>query len=899
MAIDPIQFQGFTERQGFDPIKLPDPNPFLRENLGTIDASLRNLEQGNLANMKAKADAYSRDLAQLADFSQTLQGFLGTAAQIYDKKAEASANALYYEDLASQENDIATLDEGERILQEGNNLTSKAAVAANRNGAPYSVSKRIAELGGLKGHYYRVKATQDIAAKYSDFYDEARRTDEREITFGPNGQYKVKINETDPTEVEESAIRAYLREQYMEQFAGISRGMIAKYAFPTMRQVDESRATANADRIALRDSERERMEALEQYQESKDNPAAFQVLLDTYSRTVFQTQEGKVVSLQYGGAWKQLQTDLLTLAKAGQYVDLEGLVADMVNPDTGKKYMDDPVYSTKIKAIQIEINKAQSEAYRTSESNGQVQFQITLDKMIAALPPVPTDSHYQAAYDEANKVAQAYNIVPDFSKLNHHKANYGQTALQIKHKIQTYRQLQQAGLLDPSDLALEPAEVQEQFKEAAEYQQKLRDSERGYKLGDEKLKHLIVNNDYIKAAPDATGTAAPFMLQHVQALLRSRTDALVKTEEFNDKPYDAMLVAYQEIEKEVLAGRTNESSIYYVNKDGYVNFLPQRLKQLGPNPGLAANKRLIRINRLAQDQGKSILENEQSLSSILDKDTLVKAAEGWGRPGYRMDPAISYLAKKLELSEFNVIHRARETFGLPEIPALKQLAVRSENASPDLRRTLARIADGSISQNQLRRNLSTRDLPVRSAFQAVQPAQVLQPIDSPNHPFFVSIGVNEGTRTANGGYTKNWSGHIDPGDRHNNRGTVSGGRGKPNQTPEQVDKEWMAVLAREQAKYSNQVSRFATQGTDMYNTIMFNILDLRVQAPEAVPDFVKRIPQILAEGATPQVIGRLRAEAFINPRTGRLEASGFNNDMNRLQADQTRRAGNFRIAGGS
>jgi hypothetical protein len=44
MAIDPIQFQGFTERQGFDPIKVPDPNPFLRENLGTIDASLRNLE---------------------------------------------------------------------------------------------------------------------------------------------------------------------------------------------------------------------------------------------------------------------------------------------------------------------------------------------------------------------------------------------------------------------------------------------------------------------------------------------------------------------------------------------------------------------------------------------------------------------------------------------------------------------------------------------------------------------------------------------------------------------------------------------------------------------------------------------------------------------------------------
>ena len=106
-------------------------------------------------------------------------------------------------------------------------------------------------------------------------------------------------------------------------------------------------------------------------------------------------------------------------------------------------------------------------------------------------------------------------------------------------------------------------------------------------------------------------------------------------------------------------------------------------------------------------------------------------------------------------------------------------------------------------------------------------------------------------------------------------------------------------MSEEQARRDRAVSRFVPRGTDMYNTIMFNILDLRVQAPLTIDDFIKRIPTIIAEGATPEVIGRLRAESFINPRTGRLEASGFNNDMNRLRADQTRRAGNFRITGGS
>ena len=896
MAIDPIQFQGFTERQGFDPIKVPDPNPFLRENLGTIDASLRNLEQGNLANMKAKADAYSRDLTQLADFSQTLQGFLGTAAQIYDKKAEASANALYYEDLTSQENDIATLDEGERILQEGDGVTSKAAVAANRNGAPYSVSKRIAELGGLKGHYYRVKATQDIAAKYSDFYDEARRTDEREITFGPNGQYKVKINEAEPTEVEESAIRAYLREQYMEQFAGISRGMIAKYAFPTMRQVDESRATANADRIALRDSERERIEALEIFQQTAaTNPGALQKYLDTVSRTVVQDKNGKVVSLQYGGSWKQMQNDMLTLAKAGKYVDLEGMVADMVNPDTGKKYMDDPMYSTKIKAIQTEIRKTQQEAFNDSQTNGVMQVRLAEQQIVSALPEVPTEADYQAGEEALNEVARRNNVVVDYKLLTDHRSKYGQTALEVKAKMQMYKMQQKAGLLDPADLLTEPPEIQQAFLESAKAQKQLREDAGGYDAVDKEFKALVLQHPFIREAnaTGASGGNSNLVYDHVMALHKQRTNELIGTPEYADNPVAASIQAFKELKQEVTAGLTDPNSIYYVSKDGFENFLNRKVNL---DSVTKANRRLIDINAEAQTTGKAVLENEAILDRLIGKDTFVRAADGWGKPGYKMDPSILYLADQLQVSPLNVIHRGRQTFGMEELSSLRQLSDTHENASPDLKKAINRILSGNINQNHLRR-VTTRDWPVRPTFTVAQtPEGNFGGISSSDHPFFVSIGVNEGTRTANGGYTKNFYGHTDPGDGHNNRGTVSGGRGN-NYTPEEVDNKWRGILNQTQQKYANQLNRFASPGTDVYNLIMFNILDLRVQAPAAVPDFVKRIPRIIAEGATPEVIGRLRAESFINPRTGRLEASGFNNDMNRLEADQRRRAGNFRIPG--
>ena len=896
MAIDPIQFQGFTERQGFDPIKLPDPNPFLRENLGTIDSSLRNLEQGNLANMKAKADAYSRDLAQLSEFSQTLTSFLGQAAQIYDKKQEASANALYYEDLASQENDIATLDAGERVLQEGDGVTSKAAVAANRNGAPYSVSKRIAELGGLKGHYYRVKATQDIAAKYGDFYDEARRTDEREITFGPNGQYKVNINEAEPTEVEESAIRAYLREQYLEQFSGISRGMIAKYAFPTMREVDESRATANADRIALRDSERERMEALEIFQKNAaTDPGALQKYLDTVSRTVVQDKNGKVVSLQYGGSWKQMQNDLLAMAKAGKYVDIEGLVADMVNPDTGKKYLEDPVYSTKIQAIQVEIRKAQQEAFNDSQSNGVLQVRLAEQQLVATMSEATTDADYQAAQETLDEVARRNNVVVKYNLLEDHRSKHGQTALEVKAKMEMYKMQQKAGLLDPADLLTEPPEIQQAFLESAKAQKQLREEAGGYDSVDKEFKALVLQHPFIREAnaTGASGGNSNLVYDHVMALHKQRTNELIGTQEYANDPIGASVAAFAELKKEITAGLTDPNSLYYVSKDGFENFLNRRINL---DSVTKANRRLVDINAEAQATGKAVLENDATLDRLIGRDTFVRAADGWGKPGYKMDPSILYLANQLQLSPMNVIHRGRQTFGMEELPALKQLSDTHENANPDLKRAINRILSGSISQNHLRR-VTTRDWPVRPSFTVAQAAEGnLGSIGSSDHPFFVSIGVNEGTRTANGGYTKNFYGHTDPGDGHNNRGTVSGGRGN-NYTPEEVDKKWRGILNQTQQKYANQLSRFASPGTDVYNQIMFNILDLRVQAPAAVPDFVKRIPRIIAEGATPEVIGRLRAESFINPRTGRLEASGFNNDMNRLEADQRRRAGNFRIPG--
>ena len=139
-----------------------------------------------------------------------------------------------------------------------------------------------------------------------------------------------------------------------------------------------------------------------------------------------------------------------------------------------------------------------------------------------------------------------------------------------------------------------------------------------------------------------------------------------------------------------------------------------------------------------------------------------------------------------------------------------------------------------------------------------------------NDDLFIAIGINEGTRTADGGYTDAYEGHTDPGDGAQNRGTVSAREG----TPQEADAKWKGILNETRLNYRPVLQEFGvTPDMPEYKALMFNILDLRVQAPAAVEDFIKQIPEILAQGITADSLGRARANAFVNPATGELDTT--------------------------
>lgn len=208
--------------------------------------------------------------------------------------------------------------------------------------------------------------------------------------------------------------------------------------------------------------------------------------------------------------------------------------------------------------------------------------------------------------------------------------------------------------------------------------------------------------------------------------------------------------------------------------------------------------------------------------------------------------------------------------GVENIPILSELMKLHRRATQQLR-------------------INTPVLPQTAAGVPVKPAPLA--ITTDTHPLFVAIGINEGTRTPNGGYTKAYYGHRDPGNGAWNLGTVSGQQGG---SPQSSDQRWAGILTQTAISVAPILARVGLpQNTAGFQRILFNVLDLKVQAPAAVPDFLKRLPQIVRQGVTIEAIAKARADSFINPATGKLEAAGFGNNYQTLLRDQRSRAGTW------
>ncbi|MGV0023695.1 hypothetical protein [Phormidesmis priestleyi] len=151
-----------------------------------------------------------------------------------------------------------------------------------------------------------------------------------------------------------------------------------------------------------------------------------------------------------------------------------------------------------------------------------------------------------------------------------------------------------------------------------------------------------------------------------------------------------------------------------------------------------------------------------------------------------------------------------------------------------------------------------------------------------------AVGSAEGTRTPDGGKTRAYYGHVDPGNGRWNQGSFSYQHGAP--SPEAADRQQLRRL-QSQADMIRQ--KAGTNRLMLSLEAELNGIDLANQAPLAALDrggYVERLKQAYDRGFTgSDAVLQARVYSFINPRTNQWDAPGLGNNESSITHDQGRR----------
>lgn len=149
----------------------------------------------------------------------------------------------------------------------------------------------------------------------------------------------------------------------------------------------------------------------------------------------------------------------------------------------------------------------------------------------------------------------------------------------------------------------------------------------------------------------------------------------------------------------------------------------------------------------------------------------------------------------------------------------------------------------------------------------------------------IALGIAEGTRTLDGGFTPKYFGHQDYGNGNHNLGTFAYQHRAS--SPLDADLKQLKNLQDWTDQIQEDAKRYQVKwgllellaGADLFN-----------QAPAAGKNYVQHLKQCQEQNQLEkEAILCARLQAYHNPKTGELEAAGFNNDLEHLKSDQKRR----------
>ena len=940
-----VQFQSAAQSQEFDPLKLPDPNPSLQQNLAAIQGTFGTLAEDNKLNapaLYASSTGEGSLTETIGKFSELLPQAVKTLTDVQNVDVAiqmARADDQYYQmlrqGLIPQNAEMLAIEQNEKDID---NVTKQAAAKAAEIADNYDVPRGILNFSNhgqialkrrIAGHMFQNVYPEWMATQLEINDTEVMVRDEN------NELVPVKINQKGLPNFQFKQVMSHLRTAFMghELLADVNNDLIQR-EMATGFTVDAQLERAYDRQTRGTDGDTRFKSGVTNLME--------QIKLGNYAALAeFQVEaksmwskDGKTLTNTPTRFFERLKQYVSTVALNGAELPIAKLINEGVLEDGQRFIKRAPTKAGElIRAYKDNITKFRNNKRKADKA--ELEFDVQQFVRGCLESGTCTIADYIDKQDEVTLKAGEIGIPNQemnatLGRMMRLSSVEGEQLAELDKAARIALETGQVSL--DADYALNPV-IYARYKDKLEAQADRKESEE-FKFGSSQIKKAIKGKNSKFVDPQGNLTQrADAVNEHYQGIYEDEYDRLMaenaKLPPDQQRTKKAVALEAQNIALGMWREDSkDEDHEFYVNpKNGNFDNFPEPPLEKAQTAQRTNMVTLAEESKTTKGIAEAIVKNpslifqsaeetREALRSFLQTGSIGKDLE-YKRSVLNDTLGVNVIAKPEAL-----LLAAAVGYGVitPEQAQTAQNPYVLRNASAQqahmyrLKRRAIRNGQDYMDPAQFG---PVNGMAVRPGFEKLVasqppgdtafPQQTFRRAPKGQHRFLVTVGINEGNRTYDGGYTRNWNSHTDPAlsgpaKNRTNRGSVSFGGFQG--TPEQADAIWHRRFTALEQQYAPKLAQLGVRhGTKAYEALMFNIADLEVQAPATVRDFVQKIPALLKQGLSMKTIGEARAQTFFNPQTGRLEAAGFRTNAsetddvvyNRLLRDQEARAMTFQL----
>ena len=654
ITMEQIQYNGYFEGVGFDPVRQVDYIPTLdrkNQRLNAADqAALEQVQRNNQIRIQ-NAENAGKDLEALSKLSGTLRDVVGKITKEREKKRKEEDFKAGMEAARNGEIDTTSYDQGRSDARDQHQqVVDITSEMAGDDEDAFEATNSIEQRTAHRSIEFAEGFARIRMAQYGLYMEENVRPE----NYKSRAEYRAALADA-------SAKYANINGLDQASAAFLARNVYGPMIEYETRALSSWTKTNAQDESGLRQDEAKMLLAA-----NKDVGSFFNSVRTTVG------PNGK--PLGYRGAWDLFDKYIVELRNAGELTseDVKDMMKQPIPGDPkGRTYGE--LHGPKFKNIEKQVAKQEITDWKEDQNRKQMMFQQAEEALVnsfldrAADPDGFTDEQID---DAIQTLYENYHIKS--SKLEKLK----QTSVDAETRRDQEKQIQnliKMGLLTPERLSNFDPQLQRTHMSTAQQQAKLAADNNNFSTQLEAIQRMVEME--AKELPDGrhhitTGLKVSQMQNKFRNYLVQYS--MLDPSNAAQQALNQTVADYKQEKAEVEA---STGKPFFDAENGFPGMI-------GPaTSAQEMERRVAAVNYAIQNKSLDTF-------GILTTDELTASVKGYGEPGWSPLPIVDYIAQELGVDPLTVLNKQLKAADMTELPPSPAVEVVQNQLSPEQQKLL-------------------------------------------------------------------------------------------------------------------------------------------------------------------------------------------------------------------